>query len=153
MTKFKQRVIKILGKQQKETAHAMIDNAPENAGLEIVLREEVKTRSLDANALMWAGTLKDISEQLFVNGKLFSAEAWHIHFKKKYLPDEANEPYLFELVKNPEHYMKWAYLPNGDRDLKGSTTDLTKYGFSQYLEQIHADASSEGVMFTTNKHE
>lgn len=57
---------------------------------------------------------------------------------------------LEELVKNHATYQKWDYLPNGDRILKASTTDLTTKGFSEYIEQIYAFASIEGVMFENN---
>lgn len=152
MDKFKQRVIKILGKQQKDTAHAMIDNVPEGVGLEVVLREEVKTRSLSQNNLYWAN-LEEISQQLWWLGKQYSAEGWHHAFKCMFMPDEKSEPYLFELVKNPDSYHKYEYTPNGERICKASTTDLTKKGFTEYIEQIYAFATGEGVMFKTYDYE
>lgn len=48
-------------------------------------------------------------------------------------------------------YKKWDYMPNGERVLVGSTTDLSKYGFGQYLEQIYANGASLGVMFSADE--
>ena len=50
-------------------------------------------------------------------------------------------------VINPETYVKWKINADGDRYLKGSTTKLTKHGFSVYLEQIYAFGAELGVQF------
>jgi hypothetical protein len=145
---FQPRTIKLVGTQQRDTAIAMLNNLPLGQDLEIVARKAVKQRSQDANSLMWSsGCLQCIAEQLWVDGKLFAADTWHEHFKREYLPDEATEPYIHEHVTNPDKYRKWSYLPNGERVLTGSTTDLTKYGMTQYLEQIYAYGAANGVMF------
>ena len=147
MIKYKPRTIVLIGDYQKQHAIAMVQNAPIDAGLEVVLRSVTKQRNNDQNALMWA-CLNEISMQVFVAGKLFSADAWHEHLKQLNLPDETSEPYIFELVTKPESYQKWELLPSGDRRLAGSTTDLTKHGFSEYIEKLYAFASEHGVMFT-----
>lgn len=103
--------------------------------------EKKQSRSTMQNNLYWA-VLQEISNQLEVNNKKFSADSWHEYFKQEYLPDA-----VYELVKDPETYQKWEQLPNGSRRLKGSTTDLTTKGFSEYMEQIYAFATSEGVVF------
>jgi hypothetical protein len=143
---FQQRIIKLIGQLQRDTAIAMVTNLPLNANIELVARETPKVRGLDANGLMWAGTLKDIASQAWLNNRQFTAEIWHYFFKTEYLPED-DEPYLFELVTKPENYKKWDYNPKGERVLVGSTTELTKYGFSQYLEQVHAFGANLGVMF------
>jgi hypothetical protein len=146
---FQPRTIALLGTQQLQTAIAMLNNLPLGQDLEIVARKAVKKRSADANSLMWSsGCLQCIAEQLWVDGKLFAAETWHEHFKREYLPDETTEPYIHEHVTNPDKYRKWSYLPNGERVLTGSTTDLTKYGMTQYLEQIYAYGATNGVLFS-----
>lgn len=106
-----------------------------------------QSRSLTQNNLLWA-VLTQISNQLELAGKKYSPEAWHEYFKQLFMPELADE--LEELVKNHATYQKWDYLPNGDRILKASTTDLTTKGFSEYIEQIYAFASIEGVMFENN---
>lgn len=146
MIKFKPRTIKLIGDFQKQHALSMVQNAPIDANLEVVLKESTKQRNNDQNALMWA-SLNEISQQVFVQGKLFSADAWHEYLKQMHLPDETTEPYIFEQVTKPESYRKWELLPNGDRRLAASTTDLTTKGFSDYMEKLYAFASEKGVMF------
>ena len=147
---YQPRTIALIGDTQKQLAIAAITNAPTGQNLEVVIREVKKQRNNDQNALMWSGALKDISEQIWLNNRQYSAEIWHEYFKELYLIDES-EPYPHEHVKSPESYRKYDYTPKGQRLLIGSTTDLTKYGFSQYLEQIYAYGASHGVSFTTKE--
>lgn len=145
--KFTQRVIRLVGDTQKQTAIAMLNNLPLGHGLEIVARETPKARSLDANALMWAGPLKDIAEQCFIDGRLFTADSWNIYFKVLWLPD-GDEPNIAQLVTNPETYKKWDILPNGERNIVGSTKQLTPYGMGLHIEQLYAFGASHGVLFS-----
>lgn len=141
------RKIRLVGDLQRESAIAAIRNAPIDADkpLECVIREEVKARKPDQNALMWVGPLRDIAEQGYVEGRTFSAEVWHEHFKREYLPEEFDP----ELCK--DGYRKWDYTPKGERVLVGSTTDLTVRGFALYLKQVEAYAQMElGVQFHAN---
>ncbi len=108
----------------------------------MLVREEVKGRKLDQNALMWVGPLKDIAEQCWIDGRSYSADIWHEYFKEQFLPEEFDQ----ELCKN-EQYRKWDESPGGRRLLVGSSTDLTIKGFAQYLDQIHAFGGSMGVEF------
>lgn len=142
------QTIIILDEQRRTLAHVKLDAAP--IGVEAVIRHPVKARKLDQNALMWGGPLKDIAEQAWVNGRTYSAEIWHEQMKREYLP-EVEHTDLARLVKNPETYRKWDITPLGDRVLVGSTTDLTVYGFSQYLEQVYAEGSNMGVLFSANR--
>ena len=148
MTKFATRKIILLDDARRRLAVAMIENAP--LGIEVLAREPVKARKLDQQALMWVGPLADIAEQAWVDGRQFSAEVWHQHFKQSFLP-ETTDPELARLVKDADNWRKWDYLPTGERVLVGSTTDLTVYGFSQYLEQVFAYGASLGVMFGAGK--
>lgn len=140
------RTIRLIGEQQRETAINALRHLPVNPDkpLEVVIREEKKARGQDQNALMWAGPLKDIAEQAWVNGQQYSADVWHEYFKREYLPELDDEDYE-RMVK--DGYRKWDVLPNGERVLVGSTTQLTKYGFSVYLQQIEAHGADLGVMF------
>jgi hypothetical protein len=147
--KFQTRTIFLRGQQQRDTLYSLVSMLPLDAKkpLEVVIREEVKPRKLDQNALMWAGPLKDIAEQAYLNGRTYSAEVWHHYFKTLYLPEEVDP----ELCK--EGYRKWDYSPTGDRVLVGSTTQLTVKGFSDYLEQIYAEGAILGVEFHANPNE
>ena len=129
-----------------ETAAALLKNLPVDSEkpLEVVFREKQKVRGMDANARMWAGPLRDIAEQAWVSGRQFSAEVWHEHFKREFLPED-DDPELEKLAK--EGYRKWDIGPSGNRELVGSTTQLLKRGFSQYLKQVEAYGASLGVRF------
>lgn len=143
--KYPTRKILLRAPQQVEVAISAIRNAPldQSKPLELLIREEVKARKPDQNSLMWAGPLKDIAEQGYVDGRTYTAEVWHEHFKREFLP----ESYDPELCKR-EDYRKWDYTPGGERILVGSTTDLTVRGFALYLTQVEAYAASElGVVF------
>lgn len=76
-----------------------------------------------------------------VGRRTYDKEVWHEYFKREFLPEQSDG----ELTK--EGYLKWAFLPNGDRVLKGSTTDLTVKGFARYLEQVYAFGAQHGVQF------
>jgi hypothetical protein len=148
--KYPSRTIVLVDEQRRQMAISVVQNMP--LGTEIVCREVVKKRSLDQNALYWAGPLKDIELQAFVLGRQYSAEVWHEQFKISFLP-EANNPDLAELVKDPAKYVKWAHTPNGSRVCIGSTTQLTKRGFSEFLEGVYSTGAELGVQFLANPRE
>ena len=140
--KYLTRTLILAGKPQRETVCMLIDNAP--SGVEVVIREPITRRGADANSLMWAGPLKDIAEQVWLDGKQYSAEVWHEFFKREYLPDET-DPESDGLYRDGYH--KWAYMPGGERVCIGSSTQLTVRGFAQYLEQVYAAGANHGVKF------
>ena len=141
--KYPRRSFLIQSPQVLERAMLVLRNIPIDPGkpLQVTISEEVKVRKLDQNALMWAGPLKDIAAQVYLDGRTYKPELWHEYFKKTYLP----ERYDPELCK--EGYEKWNYDPSGDRVCVGSTTELTVKGFAQYLEQIYAFGIGQGVQF------
>jgi hypothetical protein len=145
-SKFPTRKIRLDGEQKRAIMHALIDALPidEVKPIEVVFREEEKTRKPDQNSAMWAGPLADIAEQAYVNGRTYTAEVWHQHFKAEFLPEEFDP----ELTK--DGYQKWDWTPAGERVLIGSTTQLTVKGFAQYLEQVIAFGASLGVAFHAN---
>jgi hypothetical protein len=149
---FTTRTISLLTDTQKQLAIAAIQNAPTGQNLEVVIREVKKQRSLDANAAYWAA-LNDIASQAWMGGKQYSADIWHIYCRQQFMPDEAEEPYIFDHVLDREvgSYHKWAYLPNGERQCIASTTQLTKHGFSEYITHVLAFGGSLGVLFTTKE--
>jgi hypothetical protein len=140
---FVTRKVLLRSAEQIERLIALLPTLPLDAKkpIEVVLREEVRARKPDQNALMWAGPLKDIADQCWANGRQYSAEIWHEYFKAELLPEE------FDLDLCKEGYKKWDSTPAGDRVLVGSSTDLTIKGFAQYLDQIHAFGASMGVEF------
>lgn len=146
---FKPRPFLLRDERVRETLINAIRHLPADAmyPLEVVIREPVKGRRPDANARMWAGPLRDIAEQAFVEGRQFSAEVWHNFFKKELLPEE------FDPALCKEGYTKWCYDPAGDRVLVGSSTELTVKGFAEYLTAIEAFGASHGVLFTASPNE
>jgi len=146
-------IIKFLLRDEvtRATAQFHIKMAPVDPKnpLLFALCEQPKSRTLDQNALMWAGLLGDIEEQVWIDGRKFDKKVWHEYFKQMFLP-EINDPDLQLLVKNPSQWKKWDFLPDGRALCVGSTTGLTKYGFSMYLEQIHALCAQYGVRFSAS---
>lgn len=137
------RTFLLIGASQQAAAQTFLANLPldEEDPLEVVIRERVKPRKKSQNDLMWAGPLRDIAEQAWVQGQRFTAEVWHEQFKRDFLPEE----YDPELCK--EGYVKWQVTPRGDRALVGSTTMLTVKGMAQYLTQVEAAGAELGVEF------
>ena len=145
---FKTRKIRLVGKPQIDLLLSLIPNLPIDAEkpLEVVIREEVKARKQDQNSLYWAGHLKDISEQAYVNGRTYSPEVWHEHLKGLFLPEKFDSLEHREMMVK-DGYKKWDMSPSGRRILVGSTTDLTVKGFALYLQQVEAFGANLGVMF------
>ena len=141
---YQKRTVIIRGVEQRDLAAAMVANCPidPHRPLAVTLGEQVKARGLDQNALMWSGPLREIAEQAWVEGRQYTAEVWHAFFKRSFLFED-DDIDLAEMVK--EGYRKWDYDPEGERILVGSTTQLTKRGFSNYLEQIFAYGAGLGV--------
>ncbi len=104
--------------------------------------EHKERRTLEQQSLMWI-RLGEIAEQAWVGGRQFSAEVWHEHAKREYLPDEDGPT-----KRCRKGYSKWALLPSGERSLIGSTTQLTTFGMAEYMEQLMAYGATElGVRF------
>jgi len=90
--------------------------APEGFIVEI----KEPNRTYEQNALYWA-SLNDLSEKLFVDGKCFTPDVWHIYFKQRFLSGKFTE------------------LPNKQVILlEPTTTGLSKKEFSDYVEQVFA---------------
>jgi hypothetical protein len=105
-----------------------------------------ENRTNPQNALYWAGVLNDFSCQGIINGKQFATNIWHEFLRTKFLPE------AYEEGKTRKRYRKWTELPDGSLVMFGSTTSLTKEGFSDYLEKCYAFGSEElEIKFTTNR--
>ena len=96
-----------------------------------------------------AGPLTDMARS-WIGGKQYSEKVWHEYFKERFLPANG-DPELSRKVKNPDNYIKFEMDINGWRRVIGSTTDLTTFGFSEYLEQIYVFGGENGVLFTTKE--
>ncbi len=133
----------------RENLLNVVRNLPLDAAfpLEVVVREQIKGRKPDANARMWAGPLRDIAEQAWVEGKQHSSEVWHSYFKRELLPEE------YDPERCKEGYVKWTYDPGGERVLVGSSTQLTVKGFAEYLTAIEEFGASLGVLFSASPNE
>ena len=72
---YQQQTRLLAGEAQRESIIRLIQNLPADAErpLEIVVRERQKARRADQNALYHAGPLKDIAEQVWLEGRQFSA--------------------------------------------------------------------------------
>lgn len=93
-----------------------------------VLTVARRKRTSKQNKRYWGGgVLAQISEQVVINGKQYSAETWHEQFKRQFIG----------VVE----------LPNGDFVGK-SSTELDTAEFSLFCDQVEAYAASElGVTF------
>lgn len=141
--RFDKRTIYLRAEQQRETLLALVRNLPLDADkpLQVTIEEHRPARKLDQNALMWAGPLKDISGQAYLEGRRYTAEVWHEFLKREFLPDE------FDPEQCRGGYTKWAVDPSGSRVLIGSTTQLTVRGMAIYIQQVEAFGANLGVQF------
>jgi len=132
--------------RNRDTLLGLIRNLPlsEDKPMQVTVEPYKRPRKLDQNALLWK-LLTEISEQLFIEGRQFSAETLHHYFKVQFLPEE------FNYEECLAGYEKWSYDPSGDRVLIGSSTQLTVRGFSSYIEAITAFAANMGVEFHTRE--
>lgn len=140
---FQKRTIFLREEKQRDTLLALIPNLPLDADrpLQVTIEEYRPSRRMSQNAYLWAGPLKDISEQAWLDGKQYSAEVWQHYLKTQLLPEE------FDPLLTKDEYVKWRFAPDGSRVLVGSTTQLTVKGFSEFTEAITAFGASLGVIF------
>ncbi|WP_433705839.1 recombination protein NinB [Paraburkholderia sacchari] len=119
--------------RDKECAQRMLDYIKSTAGpmasagkpLSVEIGEYQQKRSSDQNRLYWS-VLAEIAEAAEIEGKRFSREAWHEHFRSEYLPKQESPSGLVAM----------------------STTQLTKQEFADYVTRIQAFATQTlGVEF------
>ena len=92
----------------------MIALAPDGYIVEI----HKPSRTLEQNALYWA-TVREIAEQVSIDGRKFTPQVWHIYFKQRFLPGRIIE------------------LPNGEiTEAEPTTTELTTEEFSEFVEEV-----------------
>jgi hypothetical protein len=105
--------------------------------MQVLLSAHRGSRTNDQLAAMWAGILQPMADQIWLDGRRFSAETWHQHAKMTILPDMQEEG-LYEWFKARADLSLWLYLPNGDRQFIGSTDMLNKKGMSEYMGRLEA---------------
>lgn len=116
------------------------DMAKQGRFLQVVVSEYKASRSTEANAYMWAGILEPAAQQAWSGGSRWKAEAWHELLKQLFLPETC--------AKGVD---KWWILPNGDRRLVMSTSDLNVSEMTVYLDQCAAYVTTElGVLLPAN---
>jgi len=102
----------------------------------------------EQRALMWI-RIGEIAVQAWVGGRQYTAETWHIQFKREFLPEEDGPS-----KRCRKNYRKWDFTPDGERILAGSTEGLTMFGKAEYLTQVMAYGASElGVHFAPTPRE
>jgi hypothetical protein len=116
-----------------EHARKMIQFIRENAGeqarigqpLVVTVEAYQAKRSPDQNRLYWS-VLTEIAEAVEIEGKRFSKEAWHEHFRSEFLPKQESPSGLVAV----------------------STTQMTKQQFADYVTRVQAFAATNfGVEF------
>lgn len=144
---FTTRTMRLTSADVLARAVAMLQNCPVDPArpLELVVREAQKARKPDQQALLFAGPMRDISEQAWFEGRQYSVEVLHEYMKRQFLPED------FDPEQCLEGYMKWDIDPSGERILVGSTKQLTVKGYSNYLEQVFAFGAAMGVQFHTKE--
>ena len=114
---------------------------------EVNIKKIDNIRSNQQNKYMWSVMLHDISEQLIIDNKKYSAKVWNEYLKDMFLPHHYIEN------KTRVGYVKYDELPDGKLILTGSTRDLLTGGFNDYLEKCFAFGAEHGVRFTENRYE
>jgi hypothetical protein len=144
--KFTTRTILLKSELQRNTLLSLIPNLPLDAEkpLQVIVREEVKARGLDANGYYWL-RIGEIASQAWFEGKQFSKEVWHIYLGKHHMPEMIT-------TKDGEARSKWVESPDGSMVVI-STTQLERGCFAAYTEIVEAFGASLGVQFSANPNE
>lgn len=136
--KYKTRAI-VLADTTRAIVHNLIANAPN--GVEIVAREPVKARGLDANGYYWL-ILGQIADQAWFKGKQFNSDIWHEYCKRELMPSTIT-------TKDRIERSKWIEMPRG-LPVVISTTQLEKKCFAEYTNLVEAFGASLGVVYSAN---
>lgn len=144
---FPTRQILLRSETQRATLMNLIPHLPldNDHPLEIIIREQVKARGLDANGYYWM-RIGEIAEQAWLDGRQYSKEAWHEYAKNHLMPEMIT-------TKSGETRGKWETVPNGGMSVI-STTQLDRKTFADYTAAVEALGTSLGVRFSemANRH-
>ena len=92
----------------------MVTQAPDGYVVEI----KEANRTHEQNSLYWAA-VHEIAESVFLDGKSFPPDVWHIYFKQRFLSGRMIE------------------LPNGQLvEADATTTELSKEEFSDFVNEV-----------------
>jgi hypothetical protein len=99
--------------------------------LAVTVADHKEKRTTAQNARLHP-ILDEISEQAWIRGRRFEREQWKEYYRRKFIGTEEVE------------------YPDGRREERGiSTTSLDVAAFSDFMDKIQADATSElGVTFS-----
>ena len=148
------RILILVDEARRRVAATVLANAP--LGIEVVFRPVTRRRTLDQNALYWSGPLRDIAEQVWIDGRQHTAEVWHEYFRREFMPEDddiengTTRTASVRAGQTGTKYRKWEYLPDKSRVCVASTTMLTSAGFGDYLEQVYAFGAAHGVLFSAS---
>lgn len=97
-----------------------------NNPLRLIITTQEAKRNAEQNKFYWKAVITQIAEQVWIEGKQYSKEAWHEMAARK-----------FGVCKDVE-------LPNGEVVIKRlSTSEMKVKEFAQYIEEVSAWAASE----------
>jgi hypothetical protein len=136
------RILKIDDERSKDYAANVIKTLSIDNPIQITIEPFKVKRSLPQNKLMWKSLLGDFSMQVEFDGVKYHPDTWNKQLKKDFLPND-----YVEGITMPG-YEKWEWMPDGTMELKGSTKQLTKLGFENYLHECYAYGCELGVRFS-----
>lgn len=104
--------------------------------LRLIVTAEEKKRTPEQNAFYFGVVLRDVAEQVWVDGQQFSQAAWHEMLAEEFAPREE--------IK----------LPGGKLfNRRKSTSDMSVSEFSEYTTKVQAYVANEfGVSFDGGVH-
>jgi hypothetical protein len=119
---------KIFVLRNKEIAQRMVDHVKAFAGpmaacgkpMQVEITEYNAKRSGEQNRLLWA-LLTEIAEQVELDGKRFSKDAWYAHYKDLFAPKEDGPRGL---------------VPIG-------TSQMNKQQFAEFVQRVESHAAAE----------
>lgn len=112
----------------REHAKAYIERG---TPIRLIVTTEERRRTVESNAFYFGVVLRDIAEQVFIEGRQFDIDTWHTYYAEKFCPKT-------EVV-----------LPSGEIFLRRkSTSEMGQREFTDYVTRVQADAANEhGVSF------
>lgn len=134
------------GPEQIDRAITLIGHVPvdNKRPLELVIREEVKVRGLDANGYYWL-RLGELSAQAWLEGRQFNTDTWHEFAKRNIMAEEI-------MTKDGAVRSKWIEGPDGFMSVI-STTQLERGCFADYTTAVEAFGANLGVKYSANPKE